>query len=576
MPDTLFSSEIAKATLLQAEGDHEAALRALREAADCATLEFGDDDKRVAAALEQQVGLLRALGRHRQADDALEHATTIRLKNTRRSGRALEAEQRYAEAEHLFREALAISERAYGPEHRETATCLDNLATCLRKQGRYVDAVTACSKGLAIREAVLGKRHAHTAASACNLGFLYRTLGRYDEAQTLLSHSLAIREQTLGDDHPYVAESLDRLAGLCRDLGRYEEARQFCERALRIRRETLGDDHPLTAASLNNLAISREERIGDLPTHDRDRGAEAATSNSGPGIASESETAQANASVSPPKASRGKQRDPRTDDVRSRRTALLLAAGMLLGLAGSAVAFWLVPAAGFVMAVGVMLVGVGSLLQLISFESLLLKTSRFLRRTFVRESDSARDRVFLGELSESHDLRLGTDASRQVLTRRHARTLGRLDHVDLDHVSVVTLAAAEELGRHKGTLRLNGIKAVRSKLARPLGDHAGCLQLNGAVLVTPAATAYLSRHTGDLQLNALTELTPEHAEHFAHHTGVLQLNGLRTLDEETAGWLLRHKGRLTLLGLRLVSRQTVKLLRASPAIELPPELGDGI
>lgn len=576
MPDTLFSSEIAKATLLQAEGDHEAALRALREAADCATLEFGGDDKRVAAALEQQVGLLRSLGRHRQADDALEHATAIRLKNTRRAGRALEAEQKYAEAESLFRDALEISERAYGPDHRETATCLDNLATCLRKQGRYVDAVTACSKGLAIREAVLGKRHAHTAASACNLGFLYRTIGRYDEAQTLLSHSLAIREQTLGDDHPYVAESLDRLAGLCRDLGRYEEAAQFCERALRIRRETLGDDHPLTAASLNNLALSREERIGDLPAHALDDEAEATTSSSELSGAPESDAAPANGSVSPQKAARGKRRERRAAAGRPTRTIIVVALGLLLGIAGSGVAFWFVPAAGVVMAIGVMLVGVGSLLQVISFESLLLKASRFLRRAFVRESDSARDRVFLGELDESHDLRLGSDASRQVLTRRHARTLARLEHADLDHVSVITLAAAEELGRHRGNLRLNGIKAVRSKLARPLGDHAGCLQLNGATLVTPAAVAHLARHTGDLHLNGLTEITPEHAEHLAHHTGVLQLNGLRTLDEEAAGWLLRHKGRVTLLGLRLVSRQTVKLLRASPAIELPPELGEGI
>ena len=59
MPDTLFSSQIARATLLQAEGDNEAALQSLREAADRATAEFGGDDKRVAAALEQQVTVLR-------------------------------------------------------------------------------------------------------------------------------------------------------------------------------------------------------------------------------------------------------------------------------------------------------------------------------------------------------------------------------------------------------------------------------------------------------------------------------------------------------------------------------------
>lgn len=575
MPDTLFSSEFAKATLLQAEGDHEAALKSLREAAECAAADFGNDDKRVAAALEQQVAVLRALGRHRQADEALERATTIRLKLIRHSGRALEAEQNYAAAEQLFREALTISEKAYGPDHRETATCLDNLGTCLRKQGRYVDAVTCCSRSLAIREAVLGKQHAHTAASYCNLGFLYRMLGRYDEAQTMLSLSLAIRERSLGADHPYVAESLDRLAGLCRDLGRYEEAAHFCERALRIRREALGDDHPLTAASLNNLALSREERIGDAV-----RPARAAALDSagvtGDLLAEPADDSMRSADeVDSPPLGHKKKVDQSAGAPQSRVVAFH-ALAWLLGLAASAVAFWLLPSAGMIVAASVILVGAASMLGVFSFEAMLLKIGRFARRVLLREPDSARDRVFLGELSDSHDLKLGTDASRHVLTGRHAKALARLDYVDLDHVSVLTLAAAEELGRQRGTLRLNGIKAVRSKLARPLSEHAGCLQLNGATLVTPAAAAHLSRHAGDIQLNALTDLTQEHAEQLAHHAGVLQLNGLRTLDEETASWLLRHRGRLTLLGLRLVSRQTVRLLRTNAEIQLPAELGEGI
>ncbi len=570
MPSTLFSSQIARATLLQAEGDHEAALQSLQEAANQAAAEYGSDDNRLAVVLEQQVGVLRALGRHRQAEDVLQQATGVRMKNARQSGRALEAQQKYDEAEQLFREALAISERVYGDQHRETATCLDNLATCLRKQGRYVDAVTFCSRSLEVREAILGKKHAHTATSYSNLGFLYRTLGRYEEAQTLLAQSLAIREQSLGTNHPYVAESLDRLAGLCRDLGRYEEAAELCKRGLQIRRETLGDDHPLTAASLNNLALSREERQGDRPLTDS---AALARELSEP-AASPARPAQPGSE----RAARARKPSPHASGkpAWSTRARMMLAAGLLLGIAGSAAAFWLLPIAGVALAAAVILVGIGSFLELISVETILRKAGRLLRTTFVRESASARDRVLLGEIGDSQTLRLGSDAASNVLTSRHAKALARLDHVDLDHVSVLTLAAADELGRHRGTLRLNGIKAVRSKLARPLGNHSGCLQLNGATLVTPAATAYLCRHTGDLQLNALTEITTEHAEHFAHHTGVLQLNGLRTLDEEAASWLLRHKGRLSLLGLRLVSRQTVKLLRTNPAVQLPEALGEGI
>lgn len=570
MPDTLFSSQIARATLLQAEGDHEAALQSLREAADQAYAEFGSSDNRLAVALEQQVAVLRALGRQRQAEDVLQQATKVRMKNTRQSGRALEAQQKYDEAEKLFREALRVSEKAYGQQHRETATCLDNLATCLRKQGHYIDAVTYCSRSLEIREAVLGKKHAHTATSYCNLGFLYRTLGRYDEAQTLLAQSLSVREQSLGGQHPYVAESLDRLAGLCRDRGQYEEAARLCERGLKIRREALGEDHPLTAASLNNLALCREERSSEAAGGLRLPANQTSDPRGQPADLHGSKTSQSSQQSH-------KQKAGSTLGGRWKPSMrFLLATGLILGVAGSALAFWLLPAAGVAAAVVVILLGIGSVSKTVSIEPVVLRVGGFLHSRFVQETASARDRVFLGEIGDSQTLKLGRGASGTVLTSRHAKALARLDHVDLDHVSVLTLAAADELGRHRGTLKLNGIKAVRSKLARALGHHSGCLQLNGATLVTPSATAYLCLQTGDLHLNGLTEITTEHAANLAHHTGVLQLNGLRTLDEEAASWLIRHKGPLTLLGLKLVSRQTVRLLRTNTAIQLPPQLGEGI
>ncbi len=274
MAEQLYSSLLAKATLFEIDGERESALLCLQDAALAIEKEFCPNDKRRAVAIEQQVDLFRALGRHRQADAALQEATRIRLKRLRGAGRSLEQQQKYAEAEKLFRNALNICEQAYGPDHRETATCLDNLATCLRKQSRFVDAVTYCSAAKGIRERVLGDSHSHTATSYCNLGFLYRSLGRYDEAQTLLAKSLKSREKRLGPDHPLVAESLDRLAALCRDLGRFEEAAQLCERGLRIREEALGPGHPLTAASLNNLALSREGRIttsGKKPSTETDR-----------------------------------------------------------------------------------------------------------------------------------------------------------------------------------------------------------------------------------------------------------------------------------------------------------------
>ena len=47
---------------------------------------------------------------------------------------------RYAEAEPLFQRALAIVEKALGPEHTNVAARLNNLAALYDAQGRYAEA----------------------------------------------------------------------------------------------------------------------------------------------------------------------------------------------------------------------------------------------------------------------------------------------------------------------------------------------------------------------------------------------------------------------------------------------------
>ena len=48
-------------------------------------------------------------------------------------------QERYAEAEPLFKRALAIRERSLGPGHPDIAQSLNNLATHYEKQGRHDD-----------------------------------------------------------------------------------------------------------------------------------------------------------------------------------------------------------------------------------------------------------------------------------------------------------------------------------------------------------------------------------------------------------------------------------------------------
>ena len=63
---------------------------------------------------------------------------------------------RYAEAEPSYKRALAISEKALGPEHPDVALRYNNLAVLYWAQGRYAEAEPLHKRALAIREKALG------------------------------------------------------------------------------------------------------------------------------------------------------------------------------------------------------------------------------------------------------------------------------------------------------------------------------------------------------------------------------------------------------------------------------------
>ena len=161
---------------------------------------------------------------------------------------------RYAEAGPLYQRALAIREKALGPEDPSVATSLNNLALLYDNQGKYTEAEPLHQRALAIREKVLGPEHPNVAQSLNNLALLYDNKGKYTEAEPLYHRSLRIREKSLGPEHPDVAASLNNLAGLYHDQAKYAEAEPMYQRALGIWEKALGPEHPSVSTSLNNLA----------------------------------------------------------------------------------------------------------------------------------------------------------------------------------------------------------------------------------------------------------------------------------------------------------------------------------
>src|SRR5215467_11538142 len=164
-------------------------------------------------------------------------------------------QRRYSEAMPLAQRALAIQEKALGPNHPSVANLLNNLAFIYVNQGRYAEAEPLYKRSLAIREKALGPDHPDVAASLSNLAELYKDQGRYAGAEPLFKRSLTIREKALGPNHPDVAASLNALASLYQHQGRYADAEPLYKRSLTVDEKALGPDHPDVALLLNNLAL---------------------------------------------------------------------------------------------------------------------------------------------------------------------------------------------------------------------------------------------------------------------------------------------------------------------------------
>ena len=84
-------------------------------------------------------------------------------------GMALATQGRFADAEPLYKRAIAICERKLGANDPTVATGLGNLSALYDDVGRYVEAEEVAQRALAIREKALGPDHRDTATSLNNL-----------------------------------------------------------------------------------------------------------------------------------------------------------------------------------------------------------------------------------------------------------------------------------------------------------------------------------------------------------------------------------------------------------------------
>ena len=159
------------------------------------------------------------------------------------------------EAEPLLRRALEISQRQLGADHPDLNGLFNVLSRLYLKQGAFTKAEPLLERLLALKR-VKGEEHPEVATVLASLALVRQGVGDHEGAEALGRRVLQIREKTLAPNHYAIASALELLGDECAARGKVDEAGRLYQRALSIREQTLGVSH----ASLRVL----RERIVDL------------------------------------------------------------------------------------------------------------------------------------------------------------------------------------------------------------------------------------------------------------------------------------------------------------------------
>lgn len=132
--------------------------------------------------------------------------------------------------EQLVAEDESIEVVTEVPRIEERSSSLSTLADLSRANGRLAEAERLYKRALAMDEEALGKDHLNVARDLNSLALLYDSRGNDAEAEPLYRRALAIAKKALGPDHPEVATVAANMKGFYEKTGRKAEPEK--ERAM--------------------------------------------------------------------------------------------------------------------------------------------------------------------------------------------------------------------------------------------------------------------------------------------------------------------------------------------------------
>lgn len=175
------------------------------------------------------------------------------------------------EAARAARQAVALKERLLGPNHRELASSLNNLALVLREAGEEAQALEELRRARDLWVASDGDQSQIAARAENNIAGLLQSLGDLEGARASFERCIeALGRSPAGESPEASRERRSTLAGVLNnlgmllvDLGELERAEDLERRALVLWRESTPPGHPAVATALNNLGWV-EQALGGL------------------------------------------------------------------------------------------------------------------------------------------------------------------------------------------------------------------------------------------------------------------------------------------------------------------------
>jgi tetratricopeptide (TPR) repeat protein/predicted Ser/Thr protein kinase len=216
------------------------------------------------ARVLESIGIAwKNIGDYRRAAELLERALEIQQRATNpdpvglartqsKLGEVWYARGEYIKAEQLFRSALPVL-RSRPEARRDLALCLKNIGWLLLEWADADAAEQYIREALAIQQDLFGPQHADIAETLQKMGLLHHVRGMPADAEQYYRQALEMRRASLGSEHMLVAFDLESIAGSLWQQGRLDEAEQYYRESMQLRRRLLSHNHPETARSCHYL-----------------------------------------------------------------------------------------------------------------------------------------------------------------------------------------------------------------------------------------------------------------------------------------------------------------------------------